>query len=150
MEQQILRASLAPQRSVVRGDAMSGVIGIAGGTLVIVGSWLPWFTLYAGLHPLRGITGLNGQLLAAGGLLAAVASVMLLTKPRRSLHWLLGSLGLCLTLFTAWILAGVPATYRAMQENPLLVAQLGPGLWVVLGGTLLIAAGASVKTKRDA
>lgn len=150
MEQQILRASLAPQRSVVRGDAMSGVIGIAGGTLVIVGSWLPWFTLYAGLHPLRGITGLNGQLLAAGGLLAAVASVMLLTKPRRSLHWLLGSLGLCLTLFTAWILAGVPATYRAMQENPLLVAQLGPGLWAVLGGTLLITAGTSIKTKRDA
>jgi hypothetical protein len=150
MEQQVLRASLAPQRSVVRGEAMSGVIGMAGGTLVIVGSWLPWFTLYAGLHPLRGITGLNGQLLAAGGLLAAVVSVMLLTKPRRSLHWLLGSLSLCLTLFTAWILAGVPATYRAMQENPLLVAQLGPGLWVVLGGTLLIAAGASIKTKRDA
>lgn len=150
MEQQVLRASLAPQRSVVRGDAMSGVIGIAGGTLVIVGSWLPWFTLYAGLHPLRGITGLNGQLLAAGGLLAAFVGLLLLMKPRRSFHWLLCSLGLCLTLFTAWILAGVPATYRAMQENPLLVAQLGPGLWVVLGGTLLIAAGASIKTKRDA
>ncbi len=150
MEQQVLRASLAPQRSVVRGEAMSGVIGIAGGTLVIVGSWLPWFTLYAGLHPLRGITGLNGKLLAASGLLAAFVGLLLLMKPRRALHWLLCSLGLCLTLFTAWILAGVPATYRAMQENPLLVAQLGPGLWVVLGGTLLIAAGASIKTKRDA
>lgn len=150
MEQQVLRASLAPQRSVVRGEAMSGVIGIAGGTLVVVGSWLPWFTLYAGLHPLRGITGLNGKLLAASGLLAAFVGLLLLMKPRRALHWLLGSLGLCLTLFTAWILAGVPATYRAMQENPLLVAQLGPGLWVVLGGTLLIAAGASIKTKRDA
>lgn len=150
MEQQVLRASLAPQRSVVRGEAMSGVIGIAGGTLVIVGSWLPWFTLYAGLHPLRGVTGLNGKLLAAGGLITALVSLTMLMQPRRALHWLLCSLGLCLTLFTAWILAGVPATYRAMLENPLLVAQLGPGLWVVLGGTLLIAAGASVKTKRDA
>lgn len=150
MEQQVLHASLAPQRSVVRGEAMPRVIGIAGGTLVVVGSWLPWFTLYAGLHPLRGITGLNGQLLAAGGLLAAVVSVMLLTKPRRTLHWLLGGLGLCLALFTAWILAGVPATYRAMQENPLLVAQTGPGLWVVLGGALLVVTSAVISARRGA
>lgn len=150
MEQPVLRASLAPQRSVICGEAMSGVIGIAGGTLVMVGSWLPWFTLYAGLHPLRGITGLNGQLLAAGGLLAAGVSVMLLMKPRRALHWILGGLGICLALFTAWILAGVPATYRAMQENPLLVAQRGPGLWVVLGGALMVMSSTVVSARRDA
>ncbi len=115
---------------------------MAGGMLVILGTWLPWFTLYAGLHPLRGIAGLNGRLLAAAGLLAAAFSVMMLTNPRPAWRWALGALGLVTTLFSTWILAGVPATYRTMQENPLLVAQTGPGLWVVLCGALLVMAGA--------
>jgi len=43
----------------------------------------------------------------------------------RGAFGVVASLSLFLTHFTAWILAGVPATYRAMQENPLLVAQTG-------------------------
>lgn len=68
----------------------------------------------------------------------------------RGAFGVVASLSLFLTHFTAWILAGVPATYRAMQENPLLVAQTGPGLWVVLGGALLVVTSAVISARRGA
>jgi len=48
---------------------------VAGGVLMAIGAFLPWLTLYAGLHPLRGVIGLNGRVLAAGGAVCLVAGV---------------------------------------------------------------------------
>src|SRR5881628_528032 len=48
---------------------------VAGGGLMAIGAFLPWLTLYAGLHPLRGVIGLNGRVLAAGGAVCLVAGV---------------------------------------------------------------------------
>ncbi len=116
----------------------AGLAGAIGGTLIIVGTVLPWFSLYAGLHPLRGIMGLNGRLLLAGGAVAAIIGTVLLFRDLRPLRLLLGGLGIGLALFAGWILLGVPATYRTLQENPMLVAQIGPGLFVALLGTLVV------------
>src|SRR5207249_12178032 len=46
---------------------------LVGGALVAAGAFLPWLSLFAGLHPLRGVIGLNGRLLAAGGGVCLVA-----------------------------------------------------------------------------
>jgi len=147
---QALRTNLAASFDSTTRDRVPALAGIAGGALVVVGAWLPWFSLYAGLHPLRGTSALNGQLLVAGGLAAVLIGLGLLIPSRRALRWPLGGLGLSLTLFTTWILLGVPATYRAMQENPLLVARLGPGLIVVMLGALLISAGGVLTARRGA
>lgn len=117
---------------------LAGMAGAIGGSLIIVGTVLPWFSLYAGLHPLRGIMGLNGRLLLAGGAVAAMMGILLLFRDLRPVRLMLGGLGVGLALFAGWILLGVPATYRTLQENPMLVAQIGPGLFVALLGTLIV------------
>lgn len=136
-------AAPAASRSA-RGLAAGGAAAL-GGALIVAGAWLPWFSLYAGLHPLRGITGLNGRLLLAGGAAAAVVGLALLVRDDRRRRGLLGSLGVGLAVFSAWLLLGVPTTYRTMQENPMLVARIGPGLFVVLLGALLVVAAAFIR-----
>src|SRR5207249_75574 len=58
----------APERLVAAA-------ALVGGALVAAGAFLPWLSLFAGLHPLRGVIGLNGRLLAAGGGVCLVAAV---------------------------------------------------------------------------
>src|SRR5437763_12291951 len=48
---------------------------VAGGAMMATGAFLPWLTLFAGLHPLRGVIGLNGRVLAAGGAVCLVAGI---------------------------------------------------------------------------
>jgi len=48
-------------------------ITISGGLIVILGTWLSWFSLFAGLQPYRGVDVLNGRLLSAGGGLSILA-----------------------------------------------------------------------------
>ena len=116
-----------------------------GGALIVAGAWLPWFSLYAGLHPLRGISALNGRILLAGGAVALLMGLALLVRDHRRLRRLLGALGIGLALFAAWILMGVPETYRTMQENPMLVARVGPGLFVAMFGALIVVAAPFIK-----
>lgn len=128
-------------------DFVAGAAAACGGVLIVAGAWLPWFSLYAGLHPLRGITALNGRLLLAGGVVAALMGLALLVRDDRRLRWLLAGLGIGLSVFAAWILFGVPATYRTMQENPMLVARIGPGLFVALLGALIVVAAPLIKPR---
>ncbi len=48
-------------------ERLVAVAAVVGGALIATGAFLPWLSLFAGLHPLRGVIGLNGRLLAAGG-----------------------------------------------------------------------------------
>lgn len=120
----------------------------AGGLLIAAGAVLPWITLYGGLHPLRGILGLYGQLLFAAGLGCAIGALFLGRSPRR-----LGSIVLGLAAgvfaFAAWLaFARIPVMLEGMRENPFLVAGQGRGPHVALLGALLVLVAGSLALRR--
>src|SRR5262245_61759152 len=132
------RATGAGSRS--RGVAGVGAAAIAGGATVIWGTWLSWFSLFAGLQPYRGVDVLNGRLLAAGGLLSIVAGAWFWVSGDRRLRWGIGLLGFALLAFASWSGLQVRIIYRALAADPLLVARQGPGLVVAVIGALAIFA----------
>ena len=108
----------------------------AGGALIVVGAFLPWLSLFAGLHPLRGVIGLNGRVLAAGGLACMIAGpVAGLRRSARARRVGIG-LGLALTAFAGWLLVQQSTLYHEM--NPMLAPRRGSGLLVALAGSLLV------------
>jgi len=113
---------------------------IGGGATVVVGAWLTWLSLFAGLQPYRGVDVLNGRLLGAGGVLSVVAGVCFLRHRRAELRWGIGLLGFALLALASWSALQLQVIYRALSGDPLLVARLGPGVIVAVGGALLIFA----------
>ena len=112
---------------------------ISGGALVIVGAWLSWFSLFAGLQPYRGVDVLNGRLLAGCGALSVLAGVAFLWRSSSRLRWGIGLLGFGLLAFASWTLVQlVMIMYRQLYTDPMLLPKLGPGLIVVVIGALLI------------
>ena len=131
-----------------RGDRRAGALGLLGGAMVMAGTVLPWFTLFAGLQPYRGILGLYGKVLLGGGLVAALAGAVLLVSGGLVLRRAVGVLGLGMAAFAGWLMVGLFDTYRTLQANPMLVAQLGPGLFVAALGAAVVAAGALPRARR--
>jgi hypothetical protein len=115
---------------------------IAGGVLMAAGAFLPWLSLYAGLYPLRGVIGLNGRIVAAGGAVCLAAGVTSWLRPARSVRWVVALVGGGLTGFGGWLIVQLLITYRNLGANPMLVPQLGPGLFVAVAGSLLAGASA--------
>jgi hypothetical protein len=113
---------------------------MVGGAVIIVGTLLTWFSLFAGLQPYRGVDVLNGRLLLSGGLLSLVASGSFLLRGRLWLRWGIGFLGFVLLAFASWSLFQLLILYRQLSTDPMMVAKLGPGHFVVLAGALLIFA----------
>src|SRR5437764_2423908 len=64
---------------------------VAGGAMMATGAFLPWLTLFAGLHPLRGVIGLNGRVLAAARAVCLVAGIR---GWLRRASWVRGAVGL--------------------------------------------------------
>ena len=64
-------ATIARRRA--RGVSLAVVLAVAGGGIVIVGTWLPWMSYFAGIVQLRGLIGLNGRLLLVAGMLGVVS-----------------------------------------------------------------------------
>ena len=112
----------------------------AGGALLALGAWLPWITLYGGLHPMRGTMGLYGQAIFAAGIAAVAGAGILGRRPHQGgLLLLLAATGAA--AFLGWLLErGLPAQLALMRENPFLVAGAGPGPRVALAGALLLMA----------
>ncbi len=111
-----------------------------GGSLVIIGSLLPWLTLLAGLRSYAGTAGTNGQVLLVGGTLAVASGLGYLVAGGRALRWGVGLLGFALLAGAAWLTLQLLATYRELAADPFAVAALGPGLFVALGGAGLVFA----------
>ena len=111
---------------------------ISGGALVILGAWLSWFSLFAGLHPYRGVDVLNGRLLAGCGVLSVLAGVAFLWRSSSRLRWGIGLLGFALLAFASWSLVQLVILYRQLSTDPIMLPKLGPGLIVVVAGALLI------------
>jgi hypothetical protein len=113
---------------------------MAGGLLVMLGAWLPWLTMFAGLQRYAGVIGFNGRLLFASGVIAFVGGLYSWWRSGSELVW--GGvtiLGLAITGFAGWLLLGL---YQMVQHglDAMLIARPGPGLFVVLLGALLITA----------
>ena len=120
---------------------------LAGGALVMLGAWLPWLTLYAGLERYGGLIGLHGRILFAGGLVAILGSLAVLATRHRLLRSGTALLGLTLFGFTCWLLAGLGGTLRH-GVSAMLVPRAGPGLFVSLAGAALIAIGPALAPAR--
>ena len=110
----------------------------AGGVIIAVGAVLPWMSLFAGLQSYRGIAGLYGRLAFAGGVLAVIGGVLMLTRPNARLRLAIGGLGLALALFAGWVLLGLRATTQHLDEHPFLLPRPEAGLFVVIAGALVM------------
>lgn len=119
---------------------LPSVLTIAGGVLLAVGAVTPWVTLYGGLHGYSGISGLWGKLLFAAGIaalaLAAIAAVSRSSVP--------GMLVVALGVATGALAATRLHHARELVgsgDTLMLVPSLGPGLALVLLGSLVVACG---------
>ena len=119
-----------------------------GGTLVMLGAWLPWLTLFAGLQRYSGMIGIYGRLLFAGGGLVIVASVVALRTHRSWIRQGTAVLGLGLLAFNCWLLMGLVGTLRH-GLSAMLVPRAGPGLFVSLLGAVLVAIGPLIVLVRN-
>ena len=115
-----------------------------------IGAFLPWLTLYAGLHPLRGVIGLNGRVFAAGGAVCLVAGVRGWSRPAPGVRWVVSLFGGALAVFGIWLIVQLLITYRHLRANPMLVPRLGPGLFLVLVGSLLAGGTAALRVRTRA
>src|SRR5215467_3107082 len=123
-------------RSISHPSIAAGAI--SGGALVIVGAWLSWFSLFAGLQPYRGMDVLNGRLLAGCGALSVLAGVAFLWRSSSRLRWGIGLLGFALLAFASWSLVQLVIMYRQLSTDPMILPKLGPGLIVIVVGASLV------------
>jgi len=121
---------------------------IIGGALVGLGAFLPWVTFYAGLVPMSGVIGLYGRLLAAGGGVCLLAGAWLWLRPTRWLRRALALFGIGIAAFAIWLTVQLCSTYYGLKSNQMIVPQLGPGLFVALGGALLASGGTALSCLR--
>src|ERR1044072_2795607 len=113
---------------------------ISGGLIVILGAFLPWFSLFSGLQPYRGVDVLNGRLLTGSGALSILAGVWFLRRGGRRRRWGIGLLGFAMLAFASWSLFQLLILYRELATDQMMVAKLGPGLIFIIVGSFLIFA----------
>src|SRR5437667_12710846 len=101
--------------------------------LIAIGAFLPWLSLFAGLHPLRGVIGLNGRLLAVGGALCLVAGVRYWQRSAPRLRHAVPLLAWGLAGFTLCLTIQLFVTYRDLRAKCMVVPLLGPALFLPLG-----------------
>jgi hypothetical protein len=126
----------ASTRWLPRG--MVAVIAIVGGALIVAGSLMPWLSLYAGLDTISGVDGINGRVLIVAGALSVTAGVLYGFRPSRQLQYGLAVFGFAASAFAAWVLSQRLGSFQHLQGDPFVVASLGAGTFVALGGALLV------------
>lgn len=113
---------------------------IAGGVLLAVGAVTPWLEFYGGLHGYSGIAGLWGKLLFVGGIAAlALATIAAVTQSPVP-----GILAIALGVATGALAATRLHHAKELVANGdmlMLVPSLGPGLALVILGSLVVACG---------
>lgn len=119
---------------------LAGAMAIGGAAMVAIGVALPWLSFFAGLQPVTAFGTPNGMLLLAGAAITGVLGVLVMARGTRWVRHGLTIAGIVLTAFTAYLVVGLIAIYRDVSADPLVVAQLGPGLAVVGAGALLVLA----------
>jgi hypothetical protein len=140
-------ATIARRRAC--GVTWAAMLALAGGATVVVGTWLPWMSYFAGLVPLRGLIGINGRLLLVAGVLGVVlgsaASWSSAPRVRRLARPASGFIGVGVAAAAVWLLIGVHELTRVHMSNAMLVPRAGIGLFVVLAGGCILAAAAALR-----
>jgi hypothetical protein len=125
------------------GSRQNGPVAVlagVGGAMAVAGSALPWLSLYAGLHPIAGTTGLNGRILMGLGLIALVLSAAHLLRGGNTTRWLLAFTGFAIVALGGWLGIQLLQTAATTLADPLLVARIEPGLPIaIVGGALVFA-----------
>ena len=116
---------------------LAGALALIGGALMITGTFLPWLSVFDGLRTIDGMAGRNGRILAIAGAGAAVAGAFLLVRGGRRLGLAIGVFGALAAAFAAYLVAQLLVTMHGLDG--MLLAKVGPGLFVSAGGTLLVA-----------
>jgi len=111
---------------------------ILGGTTIVVGAFLSWFSIFAGLQSYRGVDVLNGRLLAAGGALTVLAGFWFRRRNSVRLRWAIGLLGFALLAFASWSSVQLMILYRQLSADPMMLPRPGTGLIVIEVGALII------------
>lgn len=123
-------------------------VTLAGGALVMLGAWLPWLSLFAGLQRYGGLIGAHGQVLFAGGALAVLAGIAMLGSRHRWIRRATVLFGCVLLGFDLWLLNGLVETLRH-GVGAMLVPRAGPGLFVASAGIAFVILGPGLGLVRD-
>jgi len=115
----------------------AGVAGVVAGALILAGAFLPWVETFAGLIGIPGVRGSNGRIMAAVGVLIAVAGLCHAVRGGSRSRWLVGIGGFAALGFSAYLLIQLSATLRTLGGDSMALARGGPGLWVGAAGALL-------------
>lgn len=114
-------------------------VALVGCALVVIGTYLPWMTLFAGLKKMNGFSGLNGWLIA-GVAIATAFAVVLETRSSRLAKAIAITLSSSILVFSLWLLRGLTAIVGDGRANPMMLTRSGPGLYVITIGALLTLA----------
>jgi len=135
--------------------AAAGLTAVAAGALIITGALLPWVEAFAGLLPISGIRGSNGRELAATGAVVVAAGIWQLASGGQAVRWLAGLAGFAAAGFSGYLLIRLVRMVRDLGGDSMVIARPGPGLPVVLAGslaafaTLLFPPSAQATLRRD-
>src|SRR5437870_11844482 len=102
----------ARARRLPNEERRFALAAVAGGALLAIGAFLPWLTLYAGLHPLRGVIGLNGRVLAAGGAVRLVAGGRGWGRAAPGVRWVGGLVGGAPAGVSGWLVVQLLNSHR--------------------------------------
>lgn len=127
-------------RASVPVHLIAAALALTGAGLIAAGVAVPWFSLFAGLQPISALGSTNGtMLLVAAGTTAALGIAIAVADRPLWRRLLLGA-GIGLVAFSAYLVVQLLSTFREVSADPLVVAQLGPGLALVVIGSLAITA----------
>ena len=104
---------------------------------MITGAFLPWVFTFAGLIGIPGVRGSNGRILAAAGVVIALAGLAHAVRGGRVSRWLIGLAGFLATGFSGFLLLQLAASMRSLSTDTMVAARSGPGLWVTAAGSAL-------------
>ena len=136
--------------------AAAGLTCVAAGATIVAGALLPWVSAFAGLVQVPGVRGLNGQILAAAGLVIVVTGLYQLVRAGTTARWVAGLTGFAAAGFAGYLLIALTRTLRALGGDSMVFARGGPGLWVAAAGsaaafaTLLFPPAATQAPRPDA
>jgi hypothetical protein len=113
---------------------------IAGGVLLMSGAALPWLTLFAGLHQYGGTIGVYGQAVFAAGAVAMVCGIIAVRVRPPWLPFASASFGVVVFAFAVWLFIGLEQIVHR-PDAIMFVPRTGPGLFVVIAGSIVITLG---------